>query len=116
MFRKVKFRILHATSQDDQYPARELNHTSPSTKGWRSAKNCPYPQQIVVELEKRSRIRKIQILSHQYLIGMFMHIYIYIYLSTISQLLRSSFLLGTHVVRIRLTWIHLDFKDLGRIR
>nr|CDS27541.1 centrosomal protein of 104 kDa [Hymenolepis microstoma] len=69
MLRKIKFRILHVTSQDDNFPARELNHISPSTNGWRSAKNCPYPQQIVVELEKPSRIRKIQILSHQYLIA-----------------------------------------------
>ncbi|KAM3185458.1 hypothetical protein ACTXT7_006310 [Hymenolepis weldensis] len=69
MLHKIKFRILHITSQDDQFPARELNHISPTTKGWRSAKNCPYPQQIVVELEKPSRIRKIQILSHQYLIA-----------------------------------------------
>ncbi|VUZ52600.1 unnamed protein product, partial [Hymenolepis diminuta] len=69
MLHKIKFRILHITSQDDQFPARELNHISPSTKGWRSAKNCPYPQQIVVELERPSRIRKIQILSHQYLIA-----------------------------------------------
>lgn len=30
---------------------------------------CLYPQDIVIQLENRSRLRKIQILSHQYLIG-----------------------------------------------
>lgn len=30
---------------------------------------CLYPQDIVVQLEKRCRLRKIQILSHQYLVG-----------------------------------------------
>lgn len=69
MLRKIKFRVIHVTSQDDQYPAKELNYTSPNTKGWRSTKNCPYPQQIVIELERSVRIRKIQILSHQALIG-----------------------------------------------
>lgn len=69
MLRKIKFCVVHVTSQDEQYPAIELNHVSPNTRGWRSAKNCPYPQQIVVELEKPSRIRKIQILSHQFLIA-----------------------------------------------
>ena len=29
---------------------------------------CIYPQDIVIQLEKRTRVRKIQILSHQYLI------------------------------------------------
>ncbi|VDM31474.1 unnamed protein product [Hydatigera taeniaeformis] len=69
MLHKIKFRVVHITSQEEQYPAIELNHSSPNTRGWRSAKNCPYPQQIVVELEKPSRIRKIQILSHQSLIA-----------------------------------------------
>lgn len=69
MLRKIRFRVVHVTSQEEHYPAIELNHISPNARGWRSAKNCPYPQQIVVEFEKPSRIRKIQILSHQFLIG-----------------------------------------------
>jgi centrosomal protein CEP104 len=32
---------------------------------------CVYPQDIVIQLEKRARVRKIQILSHQYLIRKF---------------------------------------------
>ena len=70
MLRKIRFRVVHVTSQEEQFSARELNHVSPNTKGWRSARNCPYPQQIVVKLEKTSNIRKVQILSHQFLIGM----------------------------------------------
>lgn len=69
MLQKIHFRVVHVTSQDEGYPAKELNHHSPKTKGWRSVKHCPYPQQIVVELECTARIRKIQILSHQYLIS-----------------------------------------------
>ena len=30
---------------------------------------CLYPQDIVLQLDQRCRLRKIQILSHQYLIG-----------------------------------------------
>ncbi|VDD81478.1 unnamed protein product [Mesocestoides corti] len=69
MLRRIQFRVVHVTSQDEKFPATQLNHSSVSTKGWRSAINCPYPQQIVIELEKPSRIRKIQILSHQFLIA-----------------------------------------------
>ncbi|KAL7060332.1 hypothetical protein AAHC03_09576 [Spirometra sp. Aus1] len=69
MLQKIHFRVVHVTSQDEGFPAKELNHHSPKTKGWRSVKHCPYPQQIVVELECSARIRKIQILSHQYLIA-----------------------------------------------
>ncbi|VDK88214.1 unnamed protein product [Dibothriocephalus latus] len=44
MLQKIHFRVVHVTSQDEGYPAKELNHHSPKTKGWRSLflyKNYP---------------------------------------------------------------------------
>ena len=32
---------------------------------------CVYPQDIVIQLQKRTRIRKIQLLSHQFMIGLY---------------------------------------------
>ncbi|XP_055864407.1 centrosomal protein of 104 kDa-like isoform X2 [Biomphalaria glabrata] len=65
---KLQFKVIHASGQDDIYRASELNHHSPLTKGWQSARFCLYPQDMVIQLETRSRLRKIQILSHQFLI------------------------------------------------
>ncbi|XP_067659383.1 centrosomal protein of 104 kDa-like isoform X2 [Haliotis asinina] len=66
---KIQFRVVHVSGQDDSYRATELNSHGPLIKGWQSSRYCLYPQDIVIQLEKRSRLRKIQILSHQYLIA-----------------------------------------------
>ncbi|KAF5394173.1 hypothetical protein PHET_12150, partial [Paragonimus heterotremus] len=66
---KLPFRVVHVTSQDEHFPAFELNRHSPATRGWISSRFCIYPQQIVFALEQRARLRKIQILCHQYLIA-----------------------------------------------
>jgi len=65
---KLRFKVIHASGQDDVCRAGELNHHSPTTRGWQSARFCLFPQDIVIQLETRSRLRKIQILSHQYLV------------------------------------------------
>ncbi|RUS82487.1 hypothetical protein EGW08_009750, partial [Elysia chlorotica] len=65
---KLVFKVIHASGQDDIFRASELNHHSPLTKGWQCARFCLYPQDIVLQLEQRSRLRKIQILSHQFLV------------------------------------------------
>ncbi|XP_035829419.1 centrosomal protein of 104 kDa [Aplysia californica] len=65
---KLHFKVIHASGQDDVYRALELNHHSPLTKGWQSARFCLFPQDIVIQLESRARLRKIQVLSHQYLV------------------------------------------------
>lgn len=69
MPRKLPFRVIHASGQDDSYRASELNYHSPLTKGWQASRYCLYPQDIVLQLDQRCRLRKIQILSHQYLIA-----------------------------------------------
>jgi len=66
---KVSFHVVHASGQDDNFRAAELNTHSPLTRGWSSSRFCLYPQDIVIQLEKRSRLKKVQVLSHQYLIA-----------------------------------------------
>ncbi|VDP90919.1 unnamed protein product [Echinostoma caproni] len=66
---KLPFRLVYVTCQDEHFPATELNHHSPATRGWISSRFCTFPQQLVFELQERANLRKIQLLSHQYLIG-----------------------------------------------
>ncbi|VVC35365.1 Armadillo-type fold,TOG domain,Armadillo-like helical,Galactose-binding domain-like [Cinara cedri] len=65
---KVQFVVVHKSSEDAIYPSSELNNHGPTIKGWRSSKNCEYPQQLVLKLYETTVIHQIQILAHQYLI------------------------------------------------
>ncbi|KAK3104885.1 hypothetical protein FSP39_012411 [Pinctada imbricata] len=76
MPRKLPFRVLHVSGQDDSYRAAELNYHSPLTKGWQSSRYCLYPQDIIVQLDARSRLKKIQILSHQCLVATKIEFYV----------------------------------------
>lgn len=69
MPKKINFHLVHASSEDDDHRAIQLNVHSPSTKGWQSVRFCLYPQDIIIQLDHRAKIRKIQILSHQFLIA-----------------------------------------------
>ena len=63
---KLRFRVVHATSEDPSYPAEELNVHSPNTRGWQSIKFCEYPQEIGFEIDGGDvRLSQVQILSHQ---------------------------------------------------
>lgn len=74
---KLHFRVANATSQEDYHKAIEISNHTPSSKGWQSAHFCLYPQDIVISLEHRCQIKKIQLLSHQYLIGIFRSYHIF---------------------------------------
>lgn len=76
MTRKIKFKVLYATSQDDDHRVIQLNEHSVSTKGWMSERFCTYPQEIILELEYQTRIRKIQILSHECFIASEVEFYV----------------------------------------
>ncbi|XP_076451911.1 centrosomal protein of 104 kDa-like isoform X2 [Babylonia areolata] len=65
---KLEFHVVHASGEDDVHKAGDLNHHGPLAQGWQSSRFCLYPQDIVVKMEARSRLRKIQIFSHQFLI------------------------------------------------
>ncbi|CAH1776232.1 unnamed protein product [Owenia fusiformis] len=73
---KLPFRVIHVSGQDEHFKAVELNTHSPLTKGWQSARFCLYPQDIVVKLDFRSRLRKVQLLSHQFLVATKVEFYV----------------------------------------
>ncbi|KAF5298712.1 hypothetical protein FQA39_LY11722 [Lamprigera yunnana] len=68
MPKKIKFTLIHSTSEDPKFKASELNNHGPNVKGWQSSKNCAFPQELILQLERQCLLTKIQVLTHQYLI------------------------------------------------
>ncbi len=69
MPKKIHFQIISSSSSDEQHPASELNHHGPLVNGWQSSRFPSYPQELVLQFENYVRIRRVQLLAHQYLIG-----------------------------------------------
>uniref|UniRef100_UPI0037E97901 centrosomal protein of 104 kDa n=1 Tax=Semicossyphus pulcher TaxID=241346 RepID=UPI0037E97901 len=68
MPRKIGFIVVNSSSHEDNFSAKELMVHAPTVNGWRSSRLCSYPQHITLQLGERSRVRKLQLLAHQYLI------------------------------------------------
>ncbi|XP_048873244.1 centrosomal protein of 104 kDa isoform X2 [Brienomyrus brachyistius] len=68
MPRKIGFAVVSSSSHEDNFSAKELMVHVPTVSGWRSARLCPYPQEVTLRLVERSRVRRIQLLAHQHLI------------------------------------------------
>lgn len=68
MPRKIGFIVINSSSHEDNFSAKELMVHAPTVNGWRSSRRCAYPQHITLQLVERSRVRKLQLLAHQYLI------------------------------------------------
>lgn len=66
---KVTFQVVYSSSSDDNHHVKELELHSPTTKGWQSTRFCLYPQELVLLLKEPTRVRKLQILSHQFMIS-----------------------------------------------
>lgn len=56
------------SGEDEHYRASELNTHGPTVLGWQSARECSYPQELILQLHSTATIQKIQVLAHQYLI------------------------------------------------
>ncbi|XP_041801868.1 centrosomal protein of 104 kDa [Chelmon rostratus] len=68
MPRKIGFIVVNSSSHEENFSAKELLVHAPTVSGWRSSRLCSYPQHITLQLVERSRVRKLQLLAHQYLI------------------------------------------------
>ncbi|XP_050434404.1 centrosomal protein of 104 kDa [Adelges cooleyi] len=73
---KIEFTVVHKTSEDANYQSFELNQHGPTVKGWKSSKNCEYPQELVLRLAETAIVHQIQVLSHQFLISSKIEIWI----------------------------------------
>ena len=75
-WQKIPFRIVHVSSEDEEYSVRELLNRTPFSRGWLSSRFCNYPQELLIEFPKPIKMREIQFLSHQYSIATKIEIYI----------------------------------------
>ncbi|XP_034162529.1 centrosomal protein of 104 kDa isoform X2 [Pangasianodon hypophthalmus] len=69
MPRKIGFTVISWSGHEENYSARELMVHAPTINGWRSDRFCQFPQEITLQMVERCRIRKLQLLAHQYLIS-----------------------------------------------
>uniref|UniRef100_A0A1B6E5L9 Centrosomal protein CEP104 N-terminal domain-containing protein n=1 Tax=Clastoptera arizonana TaxID=38151 RepID=A0A1B6E5L9_9HEMI len=68
MPKKICFNVIYASGEDEKHKACELDRHGPSVRGWQSAKDCSYPQELILCLQNSATLHQIQILAHQYLI------------------------------------------------
>ncbi|NXN98626.1 CE104 protein, partial [Rhinopomastus cyanomelas] len=73
---KISFIVVSSSGHEDGFSAKELMVHAPTVNGWRSPRLCQYPQEIVLQLVERCRIRKLQLLAHQYMISSKVEFYI----------------------------------------
>ncbi|XP_067328917.1 centrosomal protein of 104 kDa isoform X1 [Anolis sagrei] len=73
---KVGFTVVSSSGHEDGFSAKELMVHAPTVNGWRSPRLCQYPQEIVLQMVERCRIRKLQLLAHQYMISSKIEFYI----------------------------------------
>ncbi|XP_074190310.1 centrosomal protein of 104 kDa isoform X2 [Rhinolophus sinicus] len=73
---KIGFVVVSSSGHEDGFSARELMIHAPTVSGWRSPRFCQFPQEIVLQMVERCRIRKLQLLAHQYMISSRVEFYI----------------------------------------
>ncbi|XP_012425851.5 centrosomal protein of 104 kDa [Taeniopygia guttata] len=73
---KIGFTVVSSSGHEDGFSARELMVHAPTVNGWRSPRLCQYPQEITLQLVERCRVRKLQLLAHQYMIASKIEFYI----------------------------------------
>ncbi|XP_033012471.1 centrosomal protein of 104 kDa [Lacerta agilis] len=73
---KIGFIVVSSSGHEDGFSAKELMVHAPTINGWRSPRLCQYPQEVVLQMVERCRIRKLQLLAHQYMISSKIEFYI----------------------------------------
>ena len=74
---KLKFRVVHCSSEDSEFPVTELLKHGPHSKGWQSARFQDFPQMIVLQFICPVRVQQLQFLSHQSKISSRIELYTY---------------------------------------
>ncbi|XP_054993749.1 centrosomal protein of 104 kDa [Sorex araneus] len=73
---KIGFVVASSSGHEDGFSARELMVHAPTVSGWRSPRFCQFPQEIVLQMVERCRIRKLQLLAHQHMIASKVEFYV----------------------------------------
>jgi centrosomal protein CEP104 len=62
MSRKLKFKIISCSSEEQEYPISSLLFAG--SEGWQSRRFCTFPQEITLEFYGVANIKKIELVSH----------------------------------------------------
>lgn len=61
----LKFRIMSVSSEERDYPARNLLVPKKGNKGWQTQRFCVFPQELILSFSGKCHISSMQLLSHQ---------------------------------------------------
>lgn len=76
--RKINFNVVFVSGEDEVHPSTELNteRQGPLNQGWSSQKFCLFPNDLIIQFERKIVLKKVQLLSHQFLIASKIEFYI----------------------------------------
>ena len=61
---RVEYRLVEISSEEETNPGLQLVEVGPQARGWLAAKYCIFPQSVVLALNTRTTLEKIQIMGH----------------------------------------------------
>jgi len=65
---KIGYQVVGSSGENEGFEAKSLELHSPTVPGWQTPKFCSFPQELVLRLNEPCKIKKLQLLSHQYMI------------------------------------------------
>ena len=73
---RIGYRVVQVTSEEEGYRGSQLVETGPQAKGWLTAKYCIYPQSVVLALDNRTTVDKLQLLGQPWAVTTSLEIWI----------------------------------------
>jgi hypothetical protein len=65
----MMYRVVEVTSEEEGHRGSELVEVGPQARGWMAAKYCIYPQTVILGLESRTTVEKLQIMGHPWAVA-----------------------------------------------
>ena len=75
---KLNFKLVYWSGEDPEHPITELLTNNPHSRGWHTPKFCEYPQEVILQFSNLVRIRRMQLLAHEYKIPTTVEFFSYI--------------------------------------
>ena len=73
---RTGYRVVAVSSEEESYRGSQLVETGPQAKGWLTAKYCIYPQSLVLALDSRTTVDKLQIMGQPWAVTTRLEIWI----------------------------------------
>ncbi|RMX65269.1 hypothetical protein DD238_005696 [Peronospora effusa] len=73
----LRFSVVACTSEDASFSVSNLNNHVVTNQGYRTTKNCSYPQELILQLQRGlCRVTQVQIMSHETHIATMMELFV----------------------------------------